>query len=328
MRRLSLLLVLIAVIAAACGRKSGAPVRVVIPKGAAFREATDSLANHGLVGSPRLFRAYARLIRRDRRIRAGTYILQRGASWNEIITALSTGRGLVHTVRVVEGFRIETIGNVLATQLTVPVESVYVAVTDSALRHRLDVPTTTIEGYLFPDTYLFGDRTSARAAVERMVERFESVWQPEWDERLRALAMSRHDIMTLASIIEKEARLPDERPVIAAVYHNRLRIGMPLQADPTVQYATGKYGQRVLLKDLEHASRYNTYRYPGLPPGPICSPGAASIHAALFPADVPYLYFVAHPDGHHEFRTTFEGHTKARRDIRQRSGRRTRASPR
>ena len=129
--------------------------------------------------------------------------------------------------------------------------------------------------------------------------------------------MSRHDVMALASIIEKEARLPEERPVISAVYHNRLRARMPLQADPTVQYALGRHVDRVLYKDLEVSSAYNTYKHAGLPPGPIASPGLPSIQAALFPANVPYLFFVATPDGHHEFRTTFSEHREAIGEIRK-----------
>ena len=127
--------------------------------------------------------------------------------------------------------------------------------------------------------------------------------------------MSRHDIMSLAAIIEKEARLAEERPVISAVYHNRLKAGMPLQADPTVQYARGEHARRVLYRHLEVESPYNTYRNRGLPPGPIASPGIASIEAALYPADVPYRFFVAHPDGHHEFHVTFEGHAQARQRV-------------
>ena len=306
----------------------GAPIRVVVPPGATFREATDSLSKYGLVRSPKLFRIYAMLRRRDRRIHAGTYLLQRGHSWNHMVTALSEGKGLVFTVRVPEGFAIASIAAVLAKELKIRPESIAAAMADSGLRRRLDVPTPTLEGYLFPDTYLFPDGTTAPEAVTRMVDRFEAAWKPEWNERLAQLAMRRHDVVTLASIVEREARRAEERPIIAAVYLNRLRIGMPLQADPTVQYALGRYGERVLYKDLEVRSAYNTYRNPGLPPGPICSPGAASIEAVLYPADVPYLYFVAHPDGHHEFRTTFREHTAARREIRQRSGRKPRASPR
>ena len=223
----------------------------------------------------------------------------------------------MHTVTIPEGFSLTSIAQLIGRALSVPPESVMIAAGDTALRHRLDVPTPTLEGYLFPDTYTFAEGTSPAEAVRTLVARFEQVWKPEWDARLQKLTMSRHDIMTLASIIEKEARLAEERPVISAVYHNRLKIGMLLQADPTVQYALGKHVDRVLYRDLEVDSRYNTYKHVGLPPGPIASPGAASIEAALYPANVPYLYFVAHPDGHHEFRQTFSEHTEARAQIRR-----------
>lgn len=327
--RLATVIALWGAIAGGCrGAPRGAPVRVIIPEGATFRQATDSLARHGVIGSPRGFRLYAKIRGRDRSIQPGTYLLQRGAGWGEVLTALILGRGIVHTVRIPEGLMLSQIAAILGKELKVVPESIAAVVRDTALRRRLDVPTPVIEGYLFPDTYQFPDGTSARDAVNRMVDRFETAWKPEWDERLRALAMTRHDVLTLASIVEKEARLAEERPIIAAVYLNRLRIGMALQADPTVQYALGRFGERVLYRDLEVKSDYNTYRNRGLPPGPICSPGIASIEAALFPADVPYIYFVAHPDGHHEFRRTFKEHLEARRLIRQRSGRRARAAPR
>jgi UPF0755 protein len=134
---------------------------------------------------------------------------------------------------------------------------------------------------------------------------------------LDTIHLSRNDVMALAAIVEKEARLPQERPVIAAVYLNRLRKGMLLQADPTVQYALGKHVARVLYKDLEVDSPYNTYRRKGLPPGPIASPGRASIEAALYPANVPYLYFVAFPDGHHEFRNDVKAHDQAKAEARK-----------
>ena len=303
---------------AACGGSSGeGKVRVSIPPGSSFATAIDSLARNGVIGSPRLFRFYASARGRDRSLKAGTYAFERGASWNEVLDALTRGTGLVQTVTIPEGFALSSIAPLLGRALGVPPESVLVAATDSVLRRQLDVPTPTLEGYLFPDTYSFSEGTPPAEAVRVLVARFERVWKPEWDARLQALAMSRHDVVTLASIIEKEARLAEERPVISAVYHNRLKIGMLLQADPTVQYALGKHVDRVLYKDLEVDSRYNTYKHKGLPPGPIASPGEASIEAALFPANVPYLYFVAHPDGHHEFRRTFTEHTAARAQIRR-----------
>lgn len=301
----------------------GAARRVVIPSGASFRAATDSLARHGVVATPRLFRLYARLTNRDRTIQAGTYDLRPGQSWGEILDALAAGRGVVVTFTIPEGLALVSIIPVMAEALEVAPESLEVAVRDTALRNRLDVPTETVEGYLFPDTYTFAPGTSARRAVETMVARFEEVWQDAWNERLQAMAMTRHAAVTMASIVEKEARVAEERPVISAVYHNRLRIGMPLQADPTVQYALGRHVERVLYRDLEVDSRYNTYRYPGLPPGPIASPGAASLEAAVHPADVPYLFFVAHPDGHHEFRRTYQEHLEAIRRIRGGGGARS-----
>jgi UPF0755 protein len=295
--------------------------RVTIPEGAAFRTAADSLHAEGFVSSPWLFRAYARITGRDRQIRAGTYVLQHGLSWNELVDALRKGQGIERRVTIPEGWSLAQIVPKLATELGVPEDSVRAAVRDPALRSELGITTPTLEGYLFPDTYIFSYGTQARAAVKELVRHFEEKWKPEWNDRLNQLSMSRNEIITLASIIEKEARLPEERPVISAVYHNRLRIGMPLQADPTVQYALGEHHERVLYRDLEVDSPYNTYRRTGLPPGPIASPGSASIEAALYPASVPYLYFVADSDGHHEFRTTFKEHREAKERIRRERGR-------
>lgn len=309
---------------AACG--DDVPRRVVIPPGSSFRVAADSLARRGVIAFPRAFRMYASWSKRDRSIRAGTYEFRSSQGWGEILDALAAGRGLVHTFTIPEGYALSSIVPVIAKALEVPPESVEVAARDTALRHRLDIPTPTLEGYLYPDTYTFPPGATARDAVGAMVERFEQVWKPSWDSAAKAMAFSRNDVMALAAIIEKEARLPEERPVISAVYHNRLKIGMRLQADPTVQYALGRHVERVLYKDLEVDSKYNTYKYAGLPPGPIASPGAPSIEAAVFPAHVPYLYFVAHPDGHHEFRTTFEEHAAAIRQVR--AGRRASADKR
>ena len=294
-----------------CDNPSGPPTRVVIPAGVGFRIVADSLERTGLISQPRIFSLYAAARGRDRHVKPGTYILRRGASWNRILDALAVGRGMVHSVTIPEGWSLSRIAPQLARVLELPTESLDVAVRDPALLRELDIPTPTVEGYLFPETYLFPVGTSARGAVRQMVNEFEKRWKPEWDDRARELAMTRHDVLALAAIIETEARVPEERPVISAVYHNRLKKGMLLQADPTVQYALGRHVARVLFRDLAVDSRYNTYRYKGLPPGPIASPGTPSIEAALHPADVPYLYFVAHPDGHHEFRRTFAEHAKA-----------------
>lgn len=314
-RRLVMTLLLVG-IGAGCSSGAGT-TRVVIPPGSSFRVAADSLERTGVIRSARLFRIYASLRGHDRRIRAGTYLMTRGMSWGEIVSALTRGTGLIRTVTVPEGYALSEIARLLERTLGVPAESVLVAARDSVLRQRLDVPTPTLEGYLFPDTYSFADGTTARAAVQTMVRRFEQVWEPAWNERLETMAMSRHDLLTLASIVEKEARLAQERPVIAAVYLNRLRTGMRLQADPTVQYARGQHAARLFYKDLLVDSPYNTYRNAGLPPGPIASPGRASIVASLHPAAVPYKFFVAHPDGHHEFHVDYRSHARAVAQLRR-----------
>lgn len=300
--------------ASACGKPHGRPVRIIIPGGATFSEATDSLARGQIVKWPTGFRMLARIRGKDRNIKPGTYLLKPGTSWSEVLSALNGGLGLVNSVTVPEGFALSQIVPLLSRRLSLPLDSVEAAVRDTALRSRLDVPTQTLEGYLFPDTYAFPDGTNAREAIGEMVKRFEREWKPEWNARLTDLAMNRNDIITLAAIIEKEARLPEERPVISAVYHNRLKKQMLLQADPTVQYALPAHTRRLLYRDLDVKSPYNTYRNAGLPPGPIASPGGPSILAALFPANVEYLYFVAFPDGHHVFRTTLAEHEQAKKE--------------
>ena len=259
---------------------------------------------------------YARFKKEDRNIKPGTYLLKRGTPWPDIVSALNGGRGLVNTITIPEGFGLIQIVPLLAETLHVPVDSVNAAVRDSAMRARVGASAETLEGYVFPDTYAFPVGTTAREAILEMIKRFERAWKPDWDAQLAAIGLDRNKAITLASIVEREARRPEERPVIAAVYLNRLRAGMLLQADPTVQFALGRHTPRVLLKDLETDSPYNTYKYPGLPPGPIASPGEPSIVSALNPAKVDYLYFVAAPDGHHEFRRTLAEHDEAKKTVR------------
>ncbi len=299
--------------AAGCANGDDAQVTLTIRRGSSFREAADSLAAHGVIRYPRLFGKYASLRKLDRSIHFGTYFIRRGASWDEVLTTLKFGTGVVDRVTIPEGWPIWDIIPRLAAELEIPADSFEAAVRDTTLLQRVGAPlaTETLEGYLFPDTYDFPEGVSARQAVSMMVDRFEEVWKPEWNAQLAERRMSRHQLVTLASIVEKEVRRGEERPLVAAVYSNRLRIRMPLQADPTVQYAQKKRPGRVLYRDLKVDSPYNTYRRVGLPPGPIASPGAASLEAALRPADVPFLYFVARPDGRHEFRLTYREHLAA-----------------
>ncbi len=310
-----------ALLVSACESPHGDPVRVIVPRGATFRTAADSMAAEGIIQSPLAFRIYARVRGRDRQIQAGTYLLRRGTKWSDLVRAMNGGVGIINRITIPEGFTIAQITPVLVRSLRTTSDSVDVAVRDPALRARLLDPAATLEGYLFPDTYVFAPGTTAREAVTEMVKRFEREWKPDYDTQAAALGHSRHEIVTMASIVEKEARVPEERPVIAAVYYNRLKDGMLLQADPTVQFAMGRHTERVLYRDLAIDSPYNTYLHPGLPPGPIASPGGASLRAALAPAKVPFLYFVAAPDGHHEFRATMAEHEQAKRAVRAQRGR-------
>ena len=311
----------------ACGSPHGAAVRVIVPKGSSFARATDSLSKAGLISAPFLFRVYGRIRGDDRNIKPGTDLIKRGTPWPDIIRALNGGHGLVNTITIPEGWTLYQIVPLLASTISVPIDSVEAAVRDSVLRARLDIPTPNLEGYVFPDTYAFPVGTSAREAIAEMVRRFEREWKPAWNIRLDSLGLSRHQVVTLASIVEREAKRPEERPVIAAVYLNRMRAGMLLQADPTVQYAKGRHTPRLLLKDLDVNSPYNTYKYAGLPPGPIASPGGPSLLAALNPAKVSYLYFVAHPDGHHEFRNTLAEHEIAKQRARKEAAAAQRTMP-
>jgi UPF0755 protein len=301
---------------AGSGNATDAPARVVVPRGASVRVAAESLSARGVIGSTRLFRLYARFSGRSTSIKPGAYQFAPAAGYRDVLDALVTGRGLMRTVVIPEGLDLRDLTPTLVRALDVPEDSVRAAVTDSAWIAALEIPVPSLEGYLFPATYTFPEGITAREAVTAMLERFRAVWKPEWDTRVAEMGITRHQAITMASIVEKEARKAEERPIISAVYWNRVKKGMLLQADPTVQYALPRHVERVLYKDLEVESKYNTYRNPGLPPGPIANPGEASIAAALAPAEVPYLFFVARADGSHVFTETFAEHSRAIAEVR------------
>ena len=187
---------------------------------------------------------------------------------------------------------------------------------------RAGVPGPTLEGYLFPETYRFAEGVEPAAVLLEMADRYREYWTLERRARLDSLELDERALVTLASIVEEEARIAEERSIIAGVYSNRLEIGMLLQADPTVQYALGEPKERLLYTDIDRVADhpYNTYTHAGLPPGPISSPGAAALDAALYPADVPYLFFVAEADGSHVFTRTNREHINARNRIRRERG--------
>lgn len=313
-RRTSLVLLLTLGLACAGGR-SGAPTeRVTIPAGTTFRAATDTLVAHRIVTHPTWFRILARLRSIDHHVQAGVYDLPTGRSAWTVLSALATGRIATVRVTVPEGLTLEETATLVADTLKVPADSFLAAARDPAEVLDLGLDGPTLEGYLLPETYYVPVGGTAREMVRLMARQFLAEWRPEWDQVLTRRGLTRRQAVTLASIVEGEARKPEERPIIAGVYTNRLLQGMFLQADPTVQYAielkTGKRRKRLFNRDYSFSSPYNTYLHPGLPPGPISSPGLASLRAAVHPADVPYLYFVADSTGGHLFSSTYAGHLR------------------
>ena len=309
---------------AACGGPSPtAPrVRIVVPAGATFHQVTDTLVEHGLVRHPTWFRLLARLRGVQRSTQAGTYDLPRDQSAWALLTALREGRVALRRFTSPEGLTLPEVAAEAARQLGFSTDSFLVAAHDTGLMRSLGIDGRDLEGYLLPETYTIPVTTTARELVQLMAEQFVASWDPAWGVELTDRHLNRRQVIILASIVEGEARVDQERPIIAAVYDNRIRLGMPLQADPTVQYAYmlkhGHRRKRLYLKDYAIRSPYNTYLISGLPPGPVNSPGLASIRAAVFPASVPYLYFVADTGGHHVFTSTYGEHLRAIRRIRGR----------
>ncbi|HYK82335.1 MAG TPA: endolytic transglycosylase MltG [Gemmatimonadales bacterium] len=299
-------------VVAGCGAP-GTRVTVTVPTGATLELAIDSLAAHGVVDHPALFRGYARLRGLRGSLKSGVYLLRTHSAWNDVIDALERGRGVELRWTVPEGLMTSEVADLAATDLRVSRDSFLAAARDPTTLADLGLPsaTATVEGYLFPTTYLVPLHMGARELVRLMTREFVAQWSPEWQARLDTLRLSRHQLVTLASIVEAEVRYDPDRPYVAAVYENRLQRGMKLEADPTVIFAYGRRLRRVWDRNLTVRSPYNTYQHAGLPPGPIGQPGRASLAAALYPADVPFLYFVAQPDGKHIFSTTYAEHEAA-----------------
>jgi UPF0755 protein len=306
---------LLALFLVACGSNPAAE-RVTLPPGTSFSAVTDTLAAHGVVGSRFWFKLLARVRGADRSVRAGVYeFAPRLSAW-KVLNILETGEEVASRFTVPEGLTITEVSALAQQKLGIPADSVMAAARDSAAATAiLGFPVRSFEGFLRPETYSLRLGTTAPELVRVMAEGFTSAWRPEWDARLASLGWTKAQLVTFASIVEGEARADDERETIAGVYHNRLRIGMALQADPTVQYAiflaTGKRRPRLFTKDYRFRSPYNTYLHPGLPPGPVNSPSRRSIEASLSPAKVPYLYCGAGPAGRHLFSSTYDEHLRA-----------------
>jgi UPF0755 protein len=299
---------------------------VVIPAGATAKDIQSVLEDAGILrqgGSG--FALVARLTGVAQRAQAGEYVFSPSDNLFTILLKLRKGEVVqtqVARVKVTfpEGFSIYKMGEVLRKNgfhypdqfQALAQEGITASLRQKHWHIFKYVPTESLEGYLYPDTYWFYVSGEADACAEIMLERFETVVMPFWNKAKRDTKFNLHEILTLASIIEKEAQKPVERPIIASVFYNRLKAGMPLAADPTVKYALERPSKKVYLNQLAVDSLYNTYKRRGLPPGPICNPGIESIKAAVYPAKTNYFFFVAKKDGSHIFSRTWEEHQKAR----------------
>ncbi len=285
-------------------------VEVVIPRGLTLAATAEVLEEKGVVRSALALRLYFLWHGTDSRVVAGEYRFPAGVTLGDVHRMLVEGRVVTHRVSIPEGLTIEQTARLLEEKGVVPSKEFIAAARDPALARRLlGVEVSSLEGYLYPDTYAFAHGVGARAVIRRMVSRFKEVYASLHHP---PTALSRHEIVTIASIIEKETSAPEERPLISAVIHNRLRRGMKLECDPTVIYGLGAgFDGNLRRSDLESDNPYNTYVHAGLPPGPIANPGRASLEAALNPAPVDYLFFVSMGNGRHKFSRTYREHAAA-----------------
>jgi len=290
----------------------GLPKVVDIPRGASLRQTAYILKRQGIVDYPRLWVAAARLHGWQYHpvVKAGEYRLSPSMSYRAIIEVLVQGRVNRRAVLIPEGFTLARIIERLAASGVCDADDARRLSTDRKFIASLGLKAASLEGYLFPDTYQFVRGAGAKRALQVMVAQFKKHWQP-LAAKAKKLGLDMHQAVTLASIIEGEAVAGGERRIISAVYHNRLKLGMPLQADPTVAYGIKDLKGPLLRKHLKVEHPYNTYLHPGLPPGPICSPGLGSLKAAVDPAKVDYLYFVARGDGTHVFNRHYRDHLRA-----------------
>jgi UPF0755 protein len=286
---------------------------VEIPAGAGPAAIGRRLAGAGVVRDNLSFRVALWRSGQARRLQAGDYRFDRPMSAREVIDKIARGDVFLRPITFPEGLTIRQMSQIYERDGFGRAADFVHAAQQVALIREIDPDATDLEGYLFPNTYSLPRKATAANLIERMVTAFRDALSPELVDRATSRGWSVRQLVTLASLVEKETAKPEERPVVAAVYANRVRIGMPMQCDPTVIYAlerVGRYTGNLTRDDLRFESPYNTYRYPGLPPGPIASPGKASLEAAASPSDVPYIYFVSRNDGSHVFSPTLEEHNK------------------
>lgn len=296
-------------------KRSSEPALVEIMAGASVKKIASELAQKKIIANPKLFELLARAKGIDRKMRAGMYEFEAGTTLMSALGKIERGEVVQYPLTVVEGFSINDIAAALTREPFVFSEDAAAKFSklanDKEFAAKLGIAANSLEGYLFPDTYFLTKPFSAETILQRFVERFVEVWNSLGHDNSKADSFSKKDIVTLASVIEKETGAPEERPLIASVFYNRLRIGMPLQSDPTIIYGLKNFDGNIRKKDITNPHAYNTYAHRGIPPGPICNPGRASLEAAIHPAATKYLYFVSRNDGTHVFSETGAEHDAA-----------------
>ncbi len=285
-------------------------VTVRIEQGSDLHAISEHLHRAGVVSHPLSFRWGARLAGLERKLRAGDYDLSPSWRLPELLRVLAEGRSRMLSVTIPEGITMDEVATRFAAAGVTDGSAFLALARDRAFLDSLGIPGATAEGFLFPETYLFAASSEAEEVVEAMVGQFWKVFH-ELETRRPLEKLDLLEFVTLASIVEKETALPEERPLVAAVFLNRLRLGYRLQSDPTVIYGIEDFDGNLTRRDLEGPSPYNTYLIRGLPPGPIANPGRGSLWAVLAPAGTDYLYFVSRNDGSHHFSSTLAEHNRA-----------------
>jgi UPF0755 protein len=286
-------------------------VVVEIPVGQPFKKTTQILFKSNIINRPFKFNLFARLKGFDKQLKAGEYVLCACMSPLQILEKLVKGEVKLYKITIPEGFNIYQIAELIdGTGLDNKAKFIEAA-SDANLVRKYGIDAETFEGYLFPETYYFPKNSTPESIIASMVKQFWLVFGTTWQQRSKELGFSVHQIVTLASIIEKETSTPAERPLISSVFHNRLKLKMRLESDPTVIYGLKDFDGNLKREHLETATPYNTYKAAGLPAGPIANPGKASLEAALYPADTQFMYFVSKKNKTHQFSTNLEDHNLA-----------------
>jgi len=293
---------------------------VEISSGTHFSHLADILEREGIITGIKRFRLLAKLKGVEKEIKAGDYLFHTAMTPSEVLDKLVRGEYRTHKLTIPEGFTMFQIAELLEEEGLIEKEKFLKCASDPVFVHSLGIKDSSLEGFLFPDTYLLRKSMGEESILKKMVARFNEMFKEQYAQRAQELNMSREELVTLASIVEKETSDPSERHLIAAVFHNRLKRRMLLQSDPTVIYGLKDFNGNLTKEDLKTKTPYNTYLIKGLPPQPIANPGEESIKAVLYPSPKNYLYFVSKNDGTHHFSATLKEHNRAVNRYQRRRG--------